>query len=186
MLSEKTSGVTIILCFRPILLRDLSTRCGLITFPSPKKKMRKKILFVCTGNTCRSPMAEALFRKMLRGNHDDVVPLSAGIQATAGTPASPVGLKVLAQQHGIDFSFFKSQSVSAALVEEATAVFAMTLDHLCILSQRYPEHRQKFFLLNENGKDIPDPIGGSIRTYEECCAAIQSSLQNLLVRLANN
>ncbi|MBX9742291.1 MAG: low molecular weight protein arginine phosphatase [Chthoniobacterales bacterium] len=138
----------------------------------------KKILFVCTGNTCRSPMAEALFHKMTQ-ERSDLRASSAGLQATRGAAATSFALKALAKE-GIDFSSFKSKPVTAELIQEATIVFAMTEDHLFALLQRYPEHQQKFFLLNEN-QEIMDPIGGGLSNYQECCIMIQSSLKRILL-----
>lgn len=146
----------------------------------------KKILFVCTGNTCRSPIAQGLFQKMVGYNHEyDVA--SAGLHAVLGLAASSLSLAVLAEQ-GIDFSRFRSQPVTSSLIEQATHVFTMTQNHLRELIRLYPQHQKKFFLLNEGitTNDISDPIGGNLETYQECCETIQHALDNILTLLRHN
>lgn len=133
----------------------------------------KRVLFVCTGNTCRSPMAEAMFRKAVEDRGDYSVK-SAGVAASKGTPASR-DTKAICQRMKAPLDGFASQSVSDALLEEATHVFTMTAGHLAILEDRFPEHSEKYYLTCEFvdlpgagiGADVPDPIGMGKRTYED-------------------
>ena len=105
------------------------------------------ILFVCTGNTCRSPMAEALFRKMLpEGTPIRVA--SAGIHAHPGTQANPTALKVL-KDRKISFSSFRSQATTATLLEQASYIFVMTKDHRKSLQHLFPAAKGKIFLVTE-------------------------------------
>lgn len=104
----------------------------------------KSVLFVCTGNTCRSPMAEALLKKML---HSKMEVASAGVQATPGLPASTMTLRVLVEE-GIGFTRFQSQAVTSELIHHATYVFAMTQQHRDFLIRYYPRHQEKFFFTN--------------------------------------
>lgn len=138
----------------------------------------KSVLFVCTGNTCRSPMAEALLKKML---HSKMEVASSGVQATPGLPASAMTLRVLGEE-GMDFSHFESQIVTPELVHQATYIFAMTQHHRDFLIRHYPRHQEKIFLLTEwtTQEDLPDPIGGGFQDYQECCEVIKSCLEKIL------
>ena len=92
---------------------------------------RKKILFVCTGNTCRSPMAEGLFLKLSAG-HPEWLAGSAGTAAWNGQGASPETLHVL-NDHEVDLSGHASRAVTLELVEEATDIYTMTESHLAAM-----------------------------------------------------
>ena len=141
----------------------------------------KHVLFVCTGNVCRSPMAEGLFRKLLDGRTDITVS-SAGVSAGRGQPASGDAVRAL-QPLGIDLSKFRSQPVSEELVEKATHIFVMTRDHKRLLELFFPEAAGKTRLLRDLEKgapDVPDPIGLGRATYERCRDTIQNALPALL------
>lgn len=134
---------------------------------------KKHVLFVCTGNTCRSPMAEALFRKAVLGR-DEYAVSSAGVAASKGTPCNPETAGLL-KRRAVPLEGFGSRQVTDAILTEATHVFAMTRSHLQTLEARFPKHSDKFYLVcefadipNEGpGADVPDPIGLGRRAYEE-------------------
>ena len=142
------------------------------------------ILFVCTGNICRSPMAEGLFRQMTR-ERDDIVVSSAGVSAAAGFPASANSIAAL-RPLGIDLSRFRSQPLTEALVDKATYIFALTRGHLDVILTFFPEAAQKTYLLTEflsgpeKGSDIPDPIGQGVDVYLKCRDRIQAALPSVL------
>ncbi len=146
----------------------------------------KHVLFVCTGNTCRSPMAEGLFR-LATANRGDFKVSSAGIAATPGAPASRETQQVLKKRrtalHG-----FKSQPVSEALLQASTHVFAMTAGHIAALESRFPSHADKFFLLGEfagtpghrGACDVPDPIGMGHAAYEEVAQIFDAAIPAII------
>jgi glycine hydroxymethyltransferase len=144
----------------------------------------KNILFVCTGNICRSPMAEGLLRHMT-ARRGDVRVASAGLGAMDGQRPSLHAVEALARE-GIDISGHRSQPVSAALLQRADFVFTMTRDHRDMLLLLFPEAGAKIRLLrgNEAAKggraDVYDPIGGSFVTYETCKEEIKHALTGVL------
>src|SRR5258708_19726448 len=84
----------------------------------------KSVLFVCTGNICRSPIAEGLFRRLI-GNRKDIEVLSAGVHAVRGQPPSLYAVQVCAEE-GVDISDFRCQPLTSALVDPTPHIFAMT------------------------------------------------------------
>ena len=133
----------------------------------------KSVLFVCTGNICRSPIAEGLFRRLL-GNRKDIAVVSAGVHAVSGQPPSLYAVEVCAEA-GADISNLRSQPLTAALVDRATHIFAMTGAHLETIQTLFPQGAEKSFLLREFEepgttvwRDLPDPIGLGREVYAQC------------------
>jgi glycine hydroxymethyltransferase len=144
---------------------------------------QKTVLFVCTGNVCRSPMAEGLFRKMIAGRPDLQVS-SAGVSTYPGQRPSPHAIEVLAKV-GIDISSTRSKPLTEQLVQQATWIIAMTRSHLDSIFYQYPEAAEKTYLLREfepgaASFDIADPIGLGIDAYEEARVTIENALPGLL------
>jgi protein-tyrosine phosphatase len=141
----------------------------------------KNVLFVCTGNTCRSPLAEVLFRDLVKAAQDYEVH-SAGVGAFSGQAASRHSAK-LAKERGLDLSKHQSRAVTIDLVDQATHIFALGRSHLSALLMDYPEAEDKINLLSEftaddkmRGKDVSDPFGGDLEEYRE----MQEHLDKLL------
>src|SRR6266850_7851555 len=144
----------------------------------------KTILFVCTGNVCRSPMAEGIFRQATRGRGDYRV-LSAGLGAMEGQPPSPYAVQAV-RELGIDISGQRSRMLTAELVHQADFIFGMTHSHIDTVMLLYPYAAEKTFLLREFDetldlfeKDISDPIGGSYDVYLSCRDQIEQGIASL-------
>src|SRR5580658_7911791 len=145
----------------------------------------KTVLFVCTGNICRSPMAEGLFRHATRGRTDCRV-LSAGVGAMEGQPPSSHAVRAL-NELGIDISQQRSRMLTSDLVDEADYIFGMTHSHVDQVNLLFPQAAEKTFLLREFDetldefeKDISDPIGGSYETYAYCRDQIEQGIFAML------
>src|SRR5881628_816555 len=144
----------------------------------------KSVLFVCTGNICRSPIAEGLFRRLI-GNRKDIEVLSAGVHAVRGQPPSLYAVQVCAEE-GADIGDLRSQPLTAALVDRATHIFAMTGAHLETIQTLFPHGAEKSFLLREFEepgttvwRDVPDPIGLGREVYEDCARIIKNALPSV-------
>jgi protein arginine phosphatase len=127
----------------------------------------KRILFVCTGNTCRSPMAEAILKSK---KIDGLEVRSAGIYAATGSEASAHAKKVL-DQNQIEHNHL-SNMLTLESVHWADLILTMTGSHKNAILQQYPEIAGKVFTLKEfTGEeydmDVVDPFGGSVAIYQE-------------------
>ena len=145
----------------------------------------KTILFVCTGNVCRSPMAEGILRHALQGRGDYRV-MSAGLGAMEGQPPSPYAVQAV-RELGIDIAGQRSRMITPDLVQQADYIFGMTHSHIDTVTLLYPFAAEKTFLLREFDetldifeKDISDPIGGSYDVYLSCRDQIEQGIVSIL------
>jgi L-threonylcarbamoyladenylate synthase len=146
---------------------------------------KKIIVFVCTGNSCRSVMAQGLLRKKLQEQkRGDVEVLSAGIMHTGGLGASYETRELLARK-GIDVSDHRSQRVTAEMLNKADIILVMERLHEQRLLDLYPPLKNRLFLLKEFARvtdfelDIPDPIGRTKEFYEETFAIIEEAVEKV-------
>ncbi len=134
-----------------------------------------KLLFVCTGNTCRSPMAAAL-AKQIFGGHTEIS--SAGTDAWEDSAASSEAVAVL-RERGLDLTGHCSSRVSRELIAGADWVIPMTKAHELRLKALFPEYRRKIVRLgewSERPRDVQDPWGRSLEEYRICAAEIEELL----------
>jgi len=149
-----------------------------------------KFLFVCTGNTCRSPMAEGMFRKYLAEklqcevDHLDKMgykTFSAGVMDLVGMPASPEAIAACAAKR-IDIKAHKSRALSRQLVEECDFIFVMGQMHRERITALNAEAANKCSLLAEN-EEIADPIGQPQQVYNDCAEVIEKAVKKRIGEL---
>ena len=142
-----------------------------------------KLLFVCTGNTCRSPMALALAEKICAALGLDGYELaSAGVMAVDGASASTGALDAAAQI-GLDLSGHISQLLTQELVDDSALIFTMTMSHKQAVCSKFPNHSDKVHLLSEYAGecgDIPDPFGQSLDVYVKCRDSLEVYIKRIM------
>jgi protein-tyrosine-phosphatase len=148
--------------------------------------MMKKLIFVCTGNTCRSPMAEGLLKHLL-GPECGWEISSAGVSAANGCPASAGALAAL-REKGIDLSGHRSRRLTVEMACNADRLVTMTAGHRAAVEALCPASRGKVFLLKSFGvaqcaADIYDPVGESLEVYRRVRDEIAAALPDLILHL---
>jgi len=165
-------------------------REGVFSKPDIARMSQVNILFVCTGNTCRSPIAEGLSQKYLAEKLQcDIDCLgqigykisSAGVMAVAGTQVSREAVAACAEV-GVDITGCTSRSISAALVAESDYIFVMCENHRRLITANWPEAAQKCQLLAENA-GIPDPIGQGLDVFRRTRQLIDDALSKRVSEL---
>ncbi|EPR14464.1 low molecular weight protein arginine phosphatase [Ruminiclostridium papyrosolvens] len=155
-----------------------------------------KIIFVCTGNTCRSCMAEGLMKEALKDLQDSrrIITASRGISAFDGEPASGHSIKALKSLWDIDISSHQAKMLTNTDAEQADLILTMTRQHRDIIKGLCPQKKTQIFTLKEyvyldlnpdgSAADISDPYGMPYGVYEACAKELQECIKLLLNKLS--
>ena len=147
----------------------------------------RRILVVCKGNICRSPLAEAYLRTRLQEQGYAVSVRSAGLETSLGKPAHPL-TKHIGEQYGFSMEAHKTQPLLKEFVEEADLILVMEFSHLRRLLKVYPEAEEKIFLLGQSKGNAPpleitDPYNGTLQDFQHCFQKIKESCDHLIQRI---
>ncbi len=148
-----------------------------------------KVLFVCTGNQCRSPVAQGILEALLRKlGRSDIEPDSAGTHAAQPFPPLEEAVE-LAREHGADIAHIRSKACTADLVNQADLVLVMGHLHRAVIAAAVPLAREKTFLLKTYGRnandydfeaEIGDPTGGEPEGYRFCYEELEGEVNRIL------
>lgn len=148
----------------------------------------KSVLFVCTGNSCRSIMAEGLLRKYLKdAGKDDIEVHSAGIMPVGGMTPTSETIEVM-KKEGVDVSEYRSRYLTAEMIRKADLILVMESFHKNEVLNRVPEASAKTFLLKEFGNTaeqnplrlgVKDPIGKPIEDYRHALVTIKNEIERI-------
>ncbi|MFK8113198.1 MAG: L-threonylcarbamoyladenylate synthase [Rubripirellula sp.] len=153
-------------------------REGAIERAAMNQFVKPVIVVVCTGNTCRSPMAETLLRDQLSkklGAEDAVRVISAGVAAGAGIGASPQAVEVMGKRD-LDLTGHSSRPLDESVMNVADLVLTMTRGHRAAILAAWPDLHDRVFTLRRDGGDISDPVGMPVDVYQSCADQIDGEL----------
>lgn len=148
------------------------------------------ILFVCTGNTCRSAMAEGLAKKIIKEKNLNFNVFSAGIYAFSGESASYNSIAIM-KEYDVDILLHKSTSIQEIDLAKMDYIFCATQNHKTNIQNNYPDIAKKVYTMKEFAKfndyeknpDIKDPWGYDINSYRACAAEISICVEKIIEKI---
>ena len=139
------------------------------------------IIFICTGNTCRSPMAEGLFRAHGGEEKTGLAAVSAGLFTQDGIPASENAVTAT-KELGADISAHRSRMLTHEMAQSARYLVCMTGAHYDRVCELFPDCADKVFTLIQ--RDVSDPFGGDLETYRRAASEIDAGVRSIIERLS--
>jgi protein-tyrosine phosphatase len=142
----------------------------------------KKLIFVCTGNTCRSPMAEVIFRNL--DQESDILVLSRGLVVLFGEPVNPK-TEVVLNKHDLEIKNHISEGLKDSDIDDRTLILTMTNAHKIRLLETYPNAKNVYTIKEYAGEsgDVVDPYGGTLVDYEECYIELARLVKKTIYKL---
>ncbi len=147
-----------------------------------------KIMFICTGNICRSAMAHAMFEKMAKEQNKNVQVYSCGIYAQNGDIPTYEAIETM-NEYGIDLRNHRATNIRNSNIKDMDVILCATISHKNSVINMYPELKEKAFTMKEyagypqNDLDIKDPWGYGIEVYKSCAKEIKECLNKIIEKL---
>lgn len=145
-------------------------------------------MFICTGNICRSAMADGLMKKLVMDNNKDIVVYSCGIYAEDGDMATYNAIEAI-KEYGVDLREHRATNINNSQIEDMDIILCATTSHKNTVIRMYPELKDKVYTMKEyadfdkNDLDIPDPWGYDIETYRFCASTINKCLEKIIKKI---
>jgi protein-tyrosine phosphatase len=144
-----------------------------------------KLIFVCTGNTCRSPMAEAIYKNL--DKESDINVISRGLVVLFGEPINPKA-EVVLRKHDLEINNHISKGLKESEIDENTLILTMTEAHKKRIMESFPDAKNVYTIKEYAGEsgDVLDPYGGSLVEYEECYIELARLVKKTVYKLSED
>lgn len=143
-----------------------------------------KVLFVCTGNTCRSVMAEAIFNNYCK--EKDICAFSAGLSIIPNSEASQNAIEVIQKKLNVNINNRKAVQINEKIIENSDLILVMTAYIKDMIKQHFPKYSDKVFVINDYigvSGDISDPFGGNIEVYQNTFFELKNKIFLLIGKI---